>query len=116
MAEEHLYYLQYEITPIPEGFTKSQVPPGHGACDAILLVSILHTAEGGVSYAFVGADGKEKRDLTPTEMFKIWAVLAHELSEMPDLGEGRKQLASMVHETIKTAIMDARSMTHGDPA
>lgn len=104
---EQKYYVTYNIHLHPEGLLKSQIPEGRGACDAILIGSILLPEDGSYSQVTMGEFGKNGRQFTTKDVFKFWAVLASQLSEDPDLDEGRKALCYLVHLTMKKALAGA---------
>lgn len=100
---EHKYRVTYDVTPHPEGLTKDELTPGRGACDGLVLASILgHPGgPGDLSVAFVSLDGFTGLELTPEQQFLIWAMWAHALAEK--LSGSQRDLCQLVHDTIKTA-------------
>ena len=102
------YPLTYRIDPRPDKPTLDQVrADGLGACDAILLASIIRGSDGALSYAFPSLDGATSGPLSATDCFKVWVVLAHYLAtDVQDLGDGRRTLALLVHRMVQAAIVD----------
>lgn len=101
------YCLTYEITPHPEGIEKDQVPEGEGACDAIIVVSILH-GDAATSRMFIGIDGRESRVLNPGEMFASWAVWASQLADMLSLDSWQWRAVRDASEAVKTAVLKSQ--------
>lgn len=67
-----MYRLTYAFDKHPEGIKKEDVPAGRGACDAVLLASIIYPPSGALSVQFVGHDGRTDGELadvpsTPTQ-------------------------------------------------
>lgn len=104
---EQKYYVTYGVHLHPEGLPKSQIPEGCGACDAILIGSILLPEDGSYSQMVLGEFGKDGRPLTSKDVFKFWSVLATHLSTDPDLDEGRRALCYLVHLAMKKAIAES---------
>ena len=103
--DERTYKVTYKISFWEKGINAETVRVNDwGACDALLLVSVIHGADGSVSYAFPSSDGDAGKELSDDEKFKIWAVMAHQLSESKTLGNGRRSLCNVIHETIKNVI------------
>lgn len=112
MAEEHKYKLTYKLTPMGEGITKSDIAAlkddNLGACDKIIIHSIIDRADGGLSTAVISVDGATGETPLPAEEeFKHWALMAHHLMERLPPG-GRRELVTMVHETMKAAVLSGR--------
>lgn len=104
----HRYRLTYEVKAHPASIGREDVPEGHGACDAVLLASIIYPPDGSYSVLFVGEDGRTGKELADSEWFKVWAMLARRLSLSETLDEGRKELAAMTFEAFRAAILAKR--------
>ena len=100
----HLYKLLYQVETKPEGVKKEDVPKGYGACDALLLASLIYPEDGSLSLYFVGRDGRTGEELQDHEWFKVWGLLAHRLAKSKTLDEGRKSLCAQVHQVIWDAL------------
>lgn len=92
------YTVQRHDPPVPQ----DQIPEGHGACDSLILVSILEE-DGALSLRFLGRDGKkpmggDEGDLSPKDHFKTWLFWARALMSDPRLGEGRRAMAQSCFE------------------
>ena len=105
--DDHKYPVTYKIEHHKEGLTKKEIEDaGLGGCDSVVLVSIMK--DKGVSYMTLSMDGQTGENLTPEDIFRVWAVWAHVLSEhLPD--GGRKELCYAVHEAVKAALLDAKA-------
>lgn len=113
MSEEHKYKLTYRLCPHPEGVTKAQIAmmgdQEHlGACDRIIVHSIIDTRDGGLSSMIMSINGHTVEPMPAEEEFKHWALMAHHLMERLPPG-GRRELVTMVHETVKAAVREGRS-------
>lgn len=108
-ATEHgmkrTYECVYEIKP-RAGMTADEVKTaGLGACDAVVIHSILFTADGGRSEVIVSVDGKTGDPLPAIELWKSWVMMALHLSEATDLDDGKKSLCKDVFESIMSFVM-----------
>jgi hypothetical protein len=113
----HLYRLKYRLDHHPEGFTKEEAQEageeGFGSCDKAVLISIIEPEDGSLSTLFLSKDGNTGEELTEREMFKIWTLYAHRLSQSEELGEGERQLCYEVFEIIRAAILGPRGPAGG---
>ena len=111
----HLYRLVYHVQPYPEGISreriaKMQMEQDVGACDALLLVSILYPEDGSLSLQMVGCDGRTGKTLDDLELFKVWTMLAKHLSESETLSGVKKEYAGRVFTDISNALQQAVEM------
>jgi hypothetical protein len=104
MKNEKLYHITYDVTAHPKGIKKSDLKPGGGACDTIVIGTIMND-ESHISYKIMGLDGSTNKPLEDDELFKFWAILAYQLSKSEILGEGRRGLCAKVHEAVKKAVL-----------
>ena len=112
-------HLYYKILPKTEGFTTDDFTAldkeltsesnaaNSGAADALLIVSIMKSLDGGRSYSFPSLDGTTGEEILPNDVFKIWAALAHSLSECEQLGYGPRELCRRVHLIVKDVVAEA---------
>lgn len=105
------YHVTYEITPHPAGIELDDIPKGHGAADALYVLSIIHPEGGGFSVAHVGLDGRTGEDVPALDVFKAWCILAHSLSEDERLTPNKRVLCGAVHDAVVAAIRSARGIT-----
>lgn len=97
------YHVTYQITPHREGLEKEAVPDGQGAGDAVVILSVIYPPDGGLSLLVASHDGRTDTPLDDDEIFKLWVMLAHQLSESSTLGPGRRSLCAFVHEGVLLA-------------
>jgi hypothetical protein len=77
---------------------------GGGVADRLFVVHIDDRPDGGVTYM---PSAYSRENMPPDEIFKIWAVLAHQLAQaLPD--GGRRDLCQTVHNVVRDAIMEGR--------
>lgn len=99
------YHLTWHMTPHPEGITREEIPDGHGACDALLLMaSMIYPPDGGLSVNILGINGRDGAPLTSLEVFKVWTMIADDLSKSEDLGIGKRAICSSVMNVIREAM------------
>jgi len=114
MSDEHRYKLSYKIAALeahPEGLSREEAleraKDGWGACDAILVASIIYPSDGSFSVLFVGKDGRTNTKLSDPETLKVWSMLTLMLAESQALGtrwsDVISKTAKMIHETIAAA-------------
>lgn len=115
---EHKYRLSYRLDPLDPPLGKEEVikrqEEGFGACDAMLVASIIYPEDGSYSLQFMSQDGRTGEDLTDLEMFKVWSMLSSRLAQSATLDPGRKMLCRVTFETIRDAILGARRVDDED--
>ena len=111
----HYYKVTYNVTcHIPGGVPQEEVPKGHGAADALFVGSVLRDPNGAVSYLFTSVDGdNDGKDLATSDMFRLWAILAHSLSKELEEGTGRQELCAEVHRVVSESLAKARQAIEG---
>jgi hypothetical protein len=92
------------MDPHPEGIEKAAVPEGRGACDAMLLGSIVFPPDGSYSIMFMAIDGRTGEELSGVELFKAWAMLAKGLGENETLSPEKRALCESVWQAIAKAV------------
>lgn len=112
MSEERKYKLTYRLFPHPEGVTKEQIEAMDdqehlGACDRIIVHSILDTRDGGLSSMIMSINGHTGEPMPAEEEWKHWTLMAHDLMKKLPPG-GRRDLAALVHEAVRDAILGKR--------
>jgi len=103
--DNHLYKLLYDITVEEKGVLKKDIPEGMGACDALLISSVIYPADGSFSINFISVDGQTNTDMTFDELFKIWAIMANMLSEHKNATPGKAALCNQVFDVIRAALI-----------
>lgn len=91
------YHLTYEMKPHPEGIDREKVPDGHGASDAVIVLSIIYPSDGSYSFNAFSFDGRTQGSkegamkLSPKELFKAWLMFAGVLKDYEGLDAHRQQ-------------------------
>lgn len=101
---DHKYRVIYNMIHEPDGLEVKDVPAGHGATDALFLASIVRGADGSTSTVTVSMDGDTGADLSPDEVFKLWALMAHQLVDQLPPG-GRRDLCHQTFEAVRSAVL-----------
>lgn len=101
------YHLRYAMTLTPGKFAKAELG-GDGGTDALLLASVLYPPDGSLSVCFLSKDGRTGEEMEDSELFKVWAMLAHQLAESETLGEVKWAICVATHEAIRAALAKAR--------
>lgn len=104
-VSEQRYRITYSLKSHPKGIDKKDIPKGHGACDALLIASLIYPQDGSLSLLFVGKDGRTDGELDDREWFKVWVFLASRLSKSKTLDRGRCELAGMTFEVFRAAML-----------
>jgi hypothetical protein len=102
----HIYAIRYDIEIEAGGFTKDE-HNGKGLCDALLLVSIIKPEDGSYSQMLLSRDGKEMRELTQEELFKVWSLLGVSLYDNGELKGWTHELVE-AHAKIMREIVSKR--------
>ncbi len=110
--EENGYRITYSIWAHPDGVPKAEVPDDRGACDALVMVSILLPGDGSYQQAITTMNGFTGKDLDPDDLWKVWAVMSQQLAESDGVTESRKMLCRLVHEAV-TAEANANEGKNG---
>lgn len=107
---DHQYKLLYQIERKPEGFSAEEAharsKQGYGACDALLLASIIYPKDGSLSVFFIGHDGRTDAELADHEWFKVWMMLTSRLAQSTTLESGRRAFCTAVFTELVQAICD----------
>lgn len=91
-----LYHLLYTIKAIPEGLATEDVPRETGACDDIVVLSIVLPPTGEYSQVYQAVKGSTKTAMPVKDVFKAWIMLAGQLMGQTDLDPGRQVFVEMV--------------------
>lgn len=74
-AKEQRFHVTYEVNHYPEGLLEHEVPQGLGACDAVVIASVVYPPDGSLSMNFFGIDGRDGHSVTDRELWKAWMML-----------------------------------------
>jgi hypothetical protein len=115
---EHRYRVTFAVNHHPQGLTKEELlarlPVGTdgtdgGACDSIVLATIVHGQDGGLSTQIWSLDGATGESVRDAEIFfTVWCSLAKHLGNSKTLGPSSKALCDEVFKRIKRAILEGR--------
>lgn len=122
---EQTYAITYKIERQDPPLTKPQAKDlaekekGTGACDSLVLFSILHADKqtemlaGSTSMMVVSANGHTGRPLGPIDLFQTWVVFADNLMEQLDPEGPRYKLCEAVLESVREALSDETEDSDG---
>lgn len=111
-SKEHIYKIKYKI--VGGKFSKKQLENNSkdwGACDALLLTSIVYPEDGSLSVLFIPLDGRKLKNKNPepledNELFKIWYLLASRLSNSKVLSDEKKEFCKLTFDLISKAVIN----------
>lgn len=106
---EHKYKMTYQLEQTE--VTKDEIPEGFGACDAMIMHSIIFPPDGSYSHYMVTLDGRTGKELETLEEFKAWSMMARTLLGREDLSPGRRELVQLVWDTVVAAMKGAKDGT-----
>jgi hypothetical protein len=103
---EYKYKLTYKI----ERITKKEMledpkRQDEGAADAFVFVSILYPPDGSLSTMIFARDGRNGKVLDDLEVFKVWTMIAKQLSESKSLSFNKQVFCQHVFKSIQQAIV-----------
>lgn len=104
---ERRYPLAYRLDPMANRTKEELQARDEGGCDAIIVHSLIFGEDGSRSQATASMDGRTGKPLPALELFKTWALLAHDLSLRPDLSAPQNALCTSVHLLLKAAVSGA---------
>jgi hypothetical protein len=109
VQEPYKYKIKLPMGPPQYGeFPKSEFNRENTCgCDAFMYVSLLFPPDGSLSVVFAGMDGRTQKDLGDNERWKIWLLLAKELSESEELSETKRAFCGGVFKVISEILIKA---------
>ena len=119
---ERTYPLTYSIHPEDPPRTHAEIEarknPDVGACDAIILCSMNYPMDGSFSLEIASLDGRAGppayAPVSSIDLFKVWSLLAKQLSEDPELeGDERAAMAKRAFEEVRQWILVGRQSQEG---
>ena len=102
----------YAITYVADSHDPPVLMPdgsGRGACDSIIIASIIHSdgqtemLDGSTSTALISVNGRTRKELTPTEIFQVWATMANHLVGRLPRG-GSQAMCKTVVDIVREAV------------
>lgn len=97
---EQRYPLTYELRGEDPPLTRAEIEPGRGACDAVILLSLLYPEDGSFSLLIASKDGRTGDEVSDAEIFKCWGMLAERLAESRTLSPNKRELARTLWEVF----------------
>jgi len=106
----HTYKLRYKLEPWTGSAdeARAQTKEGWGACDAMLVASIIYPEDGSLSVSLASKDGRTGNPLDDIECLKVWTMLARQLGESKTLPEVQRDFCFQVFEAYRLAMLAAR--------
>ena len=111
--KEHLYPVTYQVNRLhkkPVAAAKIR-ESGLGACDVLIIHSIMMPEDGSRSEAILSYDGRTGNEVDDMELFKSWMMTAHRLEQSTTLPDGHRELAKTTFEIYRMAILREREAT-----
>jgi hypothetical protein len=99
---EHRYKVIYRIEP--REVSKEEVPEGYGACDAVIVHSLLRPPDGSLSHMVLSLDGRTGKELSADELFEAWIAMSHALAQMTDLSAAKRKVALIPFTIVRGVI------------
>lgn len=96
------YKLKYGFKFETGDFTKAELGADGGA-DALVVASIVRPPDGSLSLAFLSKEGSTGEEVSDSELFKVWALLAARLLES-DIDGGRRKILEAAHESVRKMV------------
>lgn len=93
-----------------EGFTKEQIEKFRdensdiGACDALLLHSIIRE-ENGFNLMQFTYDSNKFGGITQLDIFKIWTIMSGNMSDSSELNEWQRNICKEAFEKVRKIIL-----------
>lgn len=106
---DHRYPLTYTITVHDPPLTADQVrAQNEGACDAVVIFSLIYPADGSFSSLLLSKDGRTGEELTDKELWKVWSMFARRLADSKTLDPARKAIAAIAFDDVREMILRVR--------
>jgi hypothetical protein len=105
---EKLYPLTYDIRREDPPLTREEVEAANrSACHAVVILSMIYPPDGSFSLLVNSLDGRTGDEVTDSELWKVWTMLASRLGKSRTLSEGKRVLAHDVWEAVCEVIRKA---------
>jgi hypothetical protein len=109
VSNEHRYPLSWHMRSEDPPLSRGQLQAaGRGGCDAMVIHSMGYPEDGGFSMKTLSLDGRTGQPVDDEELFKVWALLAHQLMTSPTLSPGKRELCEAAHGYIHRIVMMGR--------
>jgi len=95
------YKIEYNLVHHPEGVDGEVIKKkGAGACDSIVILSILNLHGGDCSIATISMNGETGKG-DAGETFKAWAILANVLMDEKQLPDWQREICGEAHRDVR---------------
>lgn len=101
------YLVTYQLKKHEGGILAQDIPAGHGASDALVVISQLYLGDGQYSQLTSSLDGRTGEDVEPGELWKAWMLLAQGLATEDNGLDARRKMVAW------TAFALASKMIYG---
>jgi len=105
--EENKYFVTYNLTSHPDGIAREQVPEGDGAATAVAILSMIYPPDGSFSLLVASLDGRTGETVSDKELWKVWTLMAKELSNSATLSPNKKELCALTFDIMRQGILSA---------
>lgn len=108
---ERRYPVTYNVERLDPPLTQIQIDAGYeaeadlfGAADAVVVLSMLYPQDGSFGVLINSLDGRTGEEVTDSELWKVWTMMAVRLMQSKTLAEPKRSLAQTLHECVATAL------------
>lgn len=105
-TSEKIYRKGYRIE---QGvFTKKElIEKNLNGCDQLIIHSIILPEDGSYSHLLVSCD-ENGEELTGTELFKAWVLMAKTIADNPTTSQAKRELAQTVFQIVADSMKKIR--------
>jgi hypothetical protein len=118
MANERRYPVTFTVEHHAPPLTKEQIEAGYnvetdkfGAADAVAILSMLYPEDGSFGLLITSFDGRTGEEITDSELWKVWTMMADRLSKSKTLSEPKRELAEVLFGCVATALRATTTAT-----
>lgn len=110
MTEEDRYTTTYAINLHPDGITRDEIGEDQGACDSLVVLSIIGTpgGPGPLSVATVSYFEGTAEDIPPDRLFNVWFMWTFALKDKLSPGN-EKAFLEAITDALGEAKLRART-------
>jgi len=102
---ERRYKIGHVVIYDPDGATKEEIEAqGFTGSDAVIVVSVIRNEDGSTTTSVSSLDGETNEDVSDSELWKAWVMVAKKLADSKTLEKSRRDLAMILHELVMSAI------------
>lgn len=80
---DRVFPIIYHIKHVEKGVAAADVPKGYGFADSLFVASSTDNEDDPTKrhFSFLGLDGRGAASMTPDELYEIWIMMAHMMTE-----------------------------------